>query len=363
MKHLERVAIKNFLCYKEEHSFSFTPGVNAIVGPNGKGKSSILAAISWVVFGRPSGDTVVNWDGEKDTYVSLYFEDGLWVQRCRIKDKNFYFWSFKNEPTHELTAIGNSVPEEIEKLLQLQDINFQGQANNLFPMQMTPSELGITINRYCQLGDMHETVKRLSTEITGDQNKYTNNQIRESFLQDQIEDTEWAVLLEGKLLSASSSYSQIAFQSQNCIKVSSLLSQIRETKKKLVVFEKRKTVLQERIEEARERRDKMKGIGDSCKTVNRMLDQIFILSALTQKLKRKLLTKAQIEEAKQHWNKTKQMEYAYETAKKNLKSIQNIFLEKQELEGRIKYLRTIPIEIRKQLPPICPLCGEERRST
>ncbi|MEB3164800.1 MAG: AAA family ATPase, partial [Prochlorothrix sp.] len=43
------VSLKNFKIH-QERQFEFQPGVNAICGENGAGKTSILEAIAWVLF-------------------------------------------------------------------------------------------------------------------------------------------------------------------------------------------------------------------------------------------------------------------------------------------------------------------------
>jgi DNA repair protein SbcC/Rad50 len=47
------VTLKNFKIHRDRH-FTFQPGVNAICGDNGAGKTSILEAIAWVLFDHDS---------------------------------------------------------------------------------------------------------------------------------------------------------------------------------------------------------------------------------------------------------------------------------------------------------------------
>lgn len=362
MKHLEKVIINNFLCFNKEHIFQFTEGMNAIVGPNDSGKSSLLAAVSWVVFGKPSGDSVVNWDGDRDTSVRLYFADGLCVERCRIKDKNFYFWCFKNEPRHELNAIGNSVPEEIERLLQLQDINFQGQANNLFPMQMTPSELGIAINRYCQLGDMHETIKRLATEIKKDETAYENNAKRETVLQEQIDQTAWAVTAEGFLTHASAFSSKIANDTQKCRQGRSLLSNIQETKKQRRFLKTKKDLLEKEMGEARELKKTIQSKQAALQNAKRIIKNLSVISSSQIELKRKMRVREEIEIARAEYQYYNELTKKWQRAKGKLQDIQSLKQENFQLSKKIQVLRSLPEKYRKELPLVCPLCGEERKN-
>jgi len=74
---LNGIELSNFLSYRElQYTFPLT-GLYFIGGDNGAGKSTIIEAVSWVLFGRTvrnlSADEVVNWKVGKDCYVSLQF--------------------------------------------------------------------------------------------------------------------------------------------------------------------------------------------------------------------------------------------------------------------------------------------------
>ncbi len=74
------VALQNFKSY-EEAVFEFEPGINAICGENGAGKTSILEAIAWVLFDYcPYNQEELIRTGANDAAVTVQFVS-KWDQR------------------------------------------------------------------------------------------------------------------------------------------------------------------------------------------------------------------------------------------------------------------------------------------
>ena len=361
MKHLTKIVMKNFMCYEQETSFEFSPGVNAIIGRNDGGKSTILAAISWVVFGRPAGNTVMSWNEEKDTFVRLYFADGAFVERSRVKEINFYHYSFQNNDPQELRAMGQTVPEEITSLLQLQDINFQGQANNLFPMQLTPAELGLSINRYCQLGDMHETIKRLTTEVTRDQAQHNRNGEELLSLQEKIDATKWAVKAEGKLQSASILLNKLSHKEQACAASVTLISAIEETKQKGYRVGKKRDFLKKKTQTAKNEWENLKVLENDIANVFSLMEKIENTQKRLSQIQRVLSCGKKIRACQFSFSKLRALKEKLRTAMNIQRDIAVCTLESQKhMESKIWALSIIGA-CRNELPPICPLCGGKRR--
>ena len=69
-----RLEVRNFLCYREEAPVLDFSGIHlaCLCGPNGHGKSALLDAITWCVWGKARGKS-------QDELVS-YGADGCWVQ-------------------------------------------------------------------------------------------------------------------------------------------------------------------------------------------------------------------------------------------------------------------------------------------
>ena len=109
-----KLRLHNFMCYREEQSLDFS-GIHlaCLAGDNGHGKSALLDAITWAVWGqaRARRDDELIALGETEMWVE--FEFGLGSQRYRIwrqrskkgrgqSDLHFYVWNGMTTPRHPL---------------------------------------------------------------------------------------------------------------------------------------------------------------------------------------------------------------------------------------------------------------------
>ena len=155
---IKRLQIKNFRTHKKE-DITFSPYVNSIIGRNAVGKSTIIRAIRWVVRNKPAGDSVINWDSKKAA-VRLTIDENK-VTRTRGKGINTYQLN-KKKP---YKAFRNNVPKDIEKVINLSDINFQGQHDAPFWFCKTAGEVSRQLNAIINLEVIDETLSNITSII------------------------------------------------------------------------------------------------------------------------------------------------------------------------------------------------------
>jgi DNA repair exonuclease SbcCD ATPase subunit len=157
---------------------NFSEGVNVIVGASDSGKTALIRALRWVVWGRPTGDSIrSNWGGE--TSVALTTEDGT-VLRTKDKSDSYVLAA---EGREELTfkAFGTTVPQEVSSLLNLSELNLQSQLDSPFLLSMSPGEVATFFNKVAKLESIDKGTTNINSairELTSDIKYKTEQETR-----------------------------------------------------------------------------------------------------------------------------------------------------------------------------------------
>jgi len=171
---IEKVRIVNFQSHADT-TITLTSGVNVIVGPSDQGKSAVIRALLWVIQNKPDGlGFVSHWNMtdkgvlKAPTSVELEF-DGHKIVRYRDRVANRYLVDGK-----VLEAVGRDVPEEIERLIDIKDINIQRQLDSHFLLSDSAGEVARILNRTIRLDDIDKLLalveqKRRATKNTIEQ--------------------------------------------------------------------------------------------------------------------------------------------------------------------------------------------------
>ena len=169
---IKQLSLTNFQSHKKTN-LEFSDGVNVIIGATDSGKTSIIRALKWLVFNRPSGDEFrSDWGG--DTTVELTV-DNLPVRRIKSdKHGNLY-----QKDGIKYAAFGTDVPNDITELLNLNDINLQQQLDSHFLLSSTPGDVAKHFNKIAHLDQIDSGLKNVQKEINDIQHTIT-------FKEDQV---------------------------------------------------------------------------------------------------------------------------------------------------------------------------------
>jgi len=354
---LNTIYLRNFMCYQQPTTVTFQPGLNAITGPNDRGKSTLLAAVGWVLTGKPAGDTIESWDGNRDVEVTLLFDGGLAVSRFRENGLNRYEIN-NGKAKQEFRAIGNAVPQEVLGALNLEEINFQGQANNLFPMQLTPGEFGALVNKHCRLDDIHVTMKRVTSELRQWDREITKQQAVIDDASMRLEELKWVPMAEGMVIASEALDRQCSALMQKMGQARTALARIVSATTELEEKRNIADALKNRVETVRQLYNKVS-------TTKNHINQFYSLKTGLEQLKedqewnqrvlqaQPLLDAAiglrpQIFKCEVRLEKAVKVLWKLQDARKKLLvKITTIDVQKRELR-----------RVRESLPPVCPLCGQ-----
>ena len=156
---IKGLRIKNFQKHKNTE-LDFSPGVNVISGQSDQGKSTIIRALGWCVFNRPSGFDFRSWNADKNpTSVTVELDNGV-VERVRSSSLNAYRVQGK-----ELKAVKTDVPARVSKLLNMDERNVQAQHDRYFLVQDTPGEVARKFNAIVGLDIIDRALRKANSII------------------------------------------------------------------------------------------------------------------------------------------------------------------------------------------------------
>lgn len=144
---LSTIRIRNFQAH-ELREVEFGENITAITGGTDSGKSSIVRALTWGLFNRPTGDSFIR-HGADFASVVITTTDGHTIKRKRGKKGNLYILDGK-----KYKAFGNEVPKPIQDVLALSHINLQEQHDSPFWFSQSPGEVSRELNQIIDLGDI-----------------------------------------------------------------------------------------------------------------------------------------------------------------------------------------------------------------
>ena len=127
---IHQIEIQNFESHKDT-VVKLAGNTTGIVGDSEHGKSAIFRAVYWLAFNRHLGTKSTSdnyrshWGGI--TRVTLVLENGYRISKIRSKTKNSYVIRYPTGKKKALSGFGLQVPDEITKILGLQNLNFQNQ--------------------------------------------------------------------------------------------------------------------------------------------------------------------------------------------------------------------------------------------
>jgi len=156
---IETVEVENFQSHKHT-TINLSPGVNVFKGRSHSGKSSIVRAIRWNLLNKPRGSHFMShFSGSKEvTSVGLQFMgDEYTIRERRGVALNGY-----DSSVGTFAAMRSDVPEEIQDITKMNEINIQTQGDPYFMLNKTAGQVAKELNQLVGLDIIDNTLGRLN---------------------------------------------------------------------------------------------------------------------------------------------------------------------------------------------------------
>ena len=163
---LKSLRIKNFQGHKDSF-VEFSEGVTAIYGTTDHGKSSIIRALQIFFTQRPRGNRYIRRN-QKDPCEIQVSVDNQDISFIRTKTTGKYIVG-----DDVLQALQGNVPDEVQNLINIDDINISGQFDPLFLILDTPGKAATKINAVTHLEKADDLIKNISNDL-----RDTNSKIK-----------------------------------------------------------------------------------------------------------------------------------------------------------------------------------------
>ena len=345
---IKSVSIQNFQSHARTE-LNFHEGVNVIVGTTDGGKTAIIRALRWLIWNRPSGDALRSrWGGA--TNVQLETEEGVIT---RSKDKiDKYTLRLKGQEDIEFKAIGTSVPTEIQRVLNISEINLQNQHDATFLLSDTPGAVATHFNKVARLDridtatsaingwirGLKSDVSHLETDIATEKAKLPQFENLEKF-EIEIEALEQ---MEGKAVTMRSRYSTLE---KDIVRITNLEKEI-ETLTPLLGLEKLVTSVLDDIT----KRDQLQTQVDELQTV---IDDLEELNEKEEAAKELMPLEPLVLSL---LDKYKQLRELKKTKSQLQYLLNQVNLVDDDIVTTGNNVTKLETKFHKEMPDICPLC-------
>lgn len=160
---IRKVTLVNFQNHK---TFEMEPssGITSIQGESDQGKSAVLRAIRWVCLNDFKGEDFIR-DGAKSTEILVETKAHLILRRRGSKENSYAL------DGEEFKAFGSNVPEPIQRLLRLSELNFQSQHDSPFWFAETAGEVSRQLNSIIDLTVIDTSLGYIASEVRSAQDR------------------------------------------------------------------------------------------------------------------------------------------------------------------------------------------------
>lgn len=217
---LESIAIYNFQPHKFI-TFEFGQSATSLTGKSDQGKSSIIHALRWLCL----NEAPKNMMRKGASFVKAKLKvDGHIIIRKKTKTKNIYILDGK-----VLKAIGkNGVPEEIQNILNVDEVNFQSQFEPHFWFSKTSGQVSKELNQIVNLGLIDQSLHNITARKRKEKAKEEVIQDRLKQAREKKQELNWVVAANAQLQEIEERQNHIDLLRTECVSLRGVVESMQE---------------------------------------------------------------------------------------------------------------------------------------
>ena len=350
---IKEIHLQNFQAHKDT-VMELHPGLNVVAGSSNSGKSSVLRAINWAIYNRPSGDAFVShWardakgNQKEDTSVSIVTNSTTITRKKSKATGNTYAVNDK-----VLEAIGLDVPEEVATAFNLTEVNTQRQHDAPFLLSESPGDVAKFFNKIVHFDAIDKYLssiesKKRKTKAEGlhaDENaKRLNEELSQYDWLDKAEKLIQAIADEEKELGyLTTKYASLHKTYTDYV---SIHDQLPEIKKVLSASAKLITSIGAQLISKGEWEGKIPPLKNSIASYKgntvtlEATEELDFAEKLIRRIDKQVAMRNDLSE--------------------RIELIENSILRHKQFQTIVFSANTDIPDLEKQLPSVCPLCGKE----
>jgi DNA repair protein SbcC/Rad50 len=244
------VTLENFQSHKYS-TFNFDKGLNLVVGSSNQGKTSLVRALSLILYNT--------WDkswvkvGSAFCKITLMMDNGITVIREKGEKVNKYVLQVSNQPLQEFVNFGTEVPEAISKVLHINKIqldkddsltlNYASQLEPLFLFNRSGSQKAKVLGRLSGAHYLDYALRNLNTEKKQISTEKNLKSQELSLLKNQFTDLQAVTTFENKINELETKNAALDTASQRVITLKALFIHSQDWKRRYTAELQRESIL------------------------------------------------------------------------------------------------------------------------
>jgi exonuclease SbcC len=191
---IQKIVLENFEAHVHT-DITMLDGVYIIAGNSNAGKSSIFRALRWVFLNTPGGEDFINFNAQECTVTVILDGNTIKRTKARANKKNEYWL---NDKVYK--AFGQSVPDEIQQVIGLNDINFEWQFDKRpFLISETGGYIASKLNEIVNLELIDSSLRNIESTRREQNNLISRTKEQIAKLEEQIDALSWVDQAEADL--------------------------------------------------------------------------------------------------------------------------------------------------------------------